>query len=251
MARGRRKPAKHTDRLREREALTRRELDILKHANLQMSRTRDLLRNMAVESTSAVVVVDTQKREPILLTEAAEHFQNEHPRLAKEILWTLVSHSDNITDQQVKWKCSFLSEGTKPRPIRLSVTSRAIQYDGQRAVSHMISDDTQNMEEEQKMEELVYRDPLTGLYNRRYGMMYAEKLVAEHTPFCLAFIDLDNLKFSNDTYGHATGDDYIMSVVENCAPCPSRAWCAASEETNSWSSRATRTCTTSSRSSNI
>lgn len=151
----------------------------------------------------------------------------------------------------MKWKCSFLSEGTKPRPIRLSVTSRAIQYDGQRAVSHMISDDTQNMEEEQKMEELVYRDPLTGLYNRRYGMMYAEKLVAEHTPFCLAFIDLDNLKFSNDTYGHATGDDYIMSVVEKLRALPQpRVVCRIGGD-EFWSSRATRTCTTSSRSSNI
>jgi diguanylate cyclase (GGDEF)-like protein len=65
-------------------------------------------------------------------------------------------------------------------------------------------------ESEKKLREMAVRDPLTGLYNRRYvyerRLPMAEKAKRDGTNFSLAMIDIDNFKSINDTYGHIAGD---------------------------------------------
>ena len=39
-----------------------------------------------------------------------------------------------------------------------------------------------------------------------------EKNIAEKTDFVICFIDLDNLKYVNDNFGHPDGDEYIKTV---------------------------------------
>lgn len=68
-----------------------------------------------------------------------------------------------------------------------------------------------NIEEESQKNEK--QDILTGLLNRKNG----EKEIIEalqETSGCLAFIDLDNLKKTNDIMGHLAGDYAIKSVGE-------------------------------------
>lgn len=68
-----------------------------------------------------------------------------------------------------------------------------------------------NIEEEsRRIEEPDY---LTGLLNRKSGENRIIKLM-EEKPGCLAFIDLDNLKRTNDTMGHLAGDQALMAVAE-------------------------------------
>ncbi len=56
-------------------------------------------------------------------------------------------------------------------------------------------------------------DYLTGLLNRKNG---EEKMIQamKQAPGCLAFVDLDNLKRTNDTMGHLAGDYALMTVGE-------------------------------------
>lgn len=64
-----------------------------------------------------------------------------------------------------------------------------------------------------KLQKMAERDDLTGLYNRKYIMWYLGVLEEDKKPFSLAFVDLDGLKFTNDTYGHDAGDFYIKASV--------------------------------------
>ena len=61
------------------------------------------------------------------------------------------------------------------------------------------------------------RDPLTGLYNRRYLEEFFSRELAraqrDATPIALAMIDLDHFKQLNDTHGHAAGDDTLKGVA--------------------------------------
>lgn len=59
-------------------------------------------------------------------------------------------------------------------------------------------------------------DSLTNIYNRRFFNDALKKLLDELGPddiFSLISIDLNNLKVTNDTYGHDIGDKLIMSFV--------------------------------------
>lgn len=62
------------------------------------------------------------------------------------------------------------------------------------------------------------RDPLTGLYNRRFMLEAFEQALnrAERHKSCLAvlMIDLDHFKNFNDTYGHEAGDKVLEMVAE-------------------------------------
>ncbi len=56
-------------------------------------------------------------------------------------------------------------------------------------------------------------DHITGLLNRFDGERLIKSAITEQ-PGCLAFIDLDNLKPINDTFGHLAGDHAIKVVSE-------------------------------------
>lgn len=65
-----------------------------------------------------------------------------------------------------------------------------------------------------ELKALANHDSLTGCYTREYLEEALDELLASEKPFSLAFIDIDNLKDANDTYGHDAGNDYILTVSD-------------------------------------
>lgn len=64
------------------------------------------------------------------------------------------------------------------------------------------------------LQEEVNRDPLTGLFNRR-GLQAAMAVIrGDERPLAVFLIDLDDLKATNDTYGHEAGDRMLCSFAE-------------------------------------
>ena len=68
-----------------------------------------------------------------------------------------------------------------------------------------------------RLQEQVIRDPLTGLYNRRYLDETLPRELArakrEGYPLSLIMVDLDHFKRINDTYGHAAGDEVLRALA--------------------------------------
>ncbi len=56
-------------------------------------------------------------------------------------------------------------------------------------------------------------DSLTKLPNRAAFTAALERSCAAHEPAMLAFVDLDNFKDINDSFGHHTGDDVLVEVA--------------------------------------
>jgi diguanylate cyclase (GGDEF)-like protein len=62
------------------------------------------------------------------------------------------------------------------------------------------------------------RDPLTGVYNRRYLDETLPREIAraqrDFSELSIIMLDLDHFKVINDTYGHAAGDQVLKTVTD-------------------------------------
>src|SRR3989475_11515669 len=69
-----------------------------------------------------------------------------------------------------------------------------------------------------RLQELSFKDPLTGGYNRRYLMLRlheeANRASRYQQPLSLILIDLDGFKTVNDRWGHGAGDEVLKQVVQ-------------------------------------
>ena len=70
--------------------------------------------------------------------------------------------------------------------------------------------------QDQKLKEELYKDPLTGAYNRRY---YEEVVRKSIGPAGIALMDVDDFKICNDTYGHYAGDVALKTVASAIQSC--------------------------------
>jgi len=73
-------------------------------------------------------------------------------------------------------------------------------------------------EAERKIRYLANHDVLTGLPNRQeFKSKLEEKVAASNLsgrPVAVVFVDLDNFKFVNDSFGHAIGDQVLTIIAE-------------------------------------
>ena len=60
----------------------------------------------------------------------------------------------------------------------------------------------------------TYHDELTGLYNRAYFSEILEEIQSKPLPLSIIVADLNCLKITNDTFGHAFGD-LVISTMAN------------------------------------
>jgi len=65
----------------------------------------------------------------------------------------------------------------------------------------------------ESLRQIAYYDDLTGINNRLALFLDSEELIANKEPFYLLYMDLDNFKNVNDTYGHDIGDIYLRSFT--------------------------------------
>ena len=82
------------------------------------------------------------------------------------------------------------------------------------AVACVLADITSYTDEYHRLEDAAYKDEMTGIYNRLYGMKLLDMYTQEREPYRLIFVDMDMLKYVNDVFGHAEGDVYIRNVAE-------------------------------------
>lgn len=93
-------------------------------------------------------------------------------------------------------------EGTR---TRLEIFRSALSLALRNAIAH------------DHLQRLAALDPLTGVYNRRFGMQRLSeefsRSVRSDTPLAVLMLDIDHFKSINDTYGHLAGDRALVKVA--------------------------------------
>jgi diguanylate cyclase (GGDEF)-like protein/PAS domain S-box-containing protein len=108
-------------------------------------------------------------------------------------------------------------------PEFLSITAIT---DEQGEVSHyagLFTDISRLKEEEANIRSLAYRDPLTGLPNRRLLDDRLDMAIAQAhrhgRRVGVLFLDLDRFKNINDSFGHAVGDEVLIELARRLEAC--------------------------------
>jgi diguanylate cyclase (GGDEF)-like protein len=122
----------------------------------------------------------------------------------------LASHAGGI-DNEPKTGEIELANGETVQYF--SVVTHPLIWYGHDSLEFVLTDISNEKEHLQELENIAYRDTLTKEYNRHYGMNVLNKWLKLSHTFVICFIDMDNLKYVNDKYGHAEGDRYILCVV--------------------------------------
>ncbi len=73
---------------------------------------------------------------------------------------------------------------------------------------------TNAAKEIESLREEIYRDELTGLYNKKGLESIYQTIINNSEPLSLLFIDIDKFKDVNDTYGHLAGDLILKTFAD-------------------------------------
>jgi len=112
----------------------------------------------------------------------------------------------------------FITKNYKPNGelyyLKLKETKIKLPNKGEGILSMQL-DITDLKEKEKKLQYLSYHDELTGVYNRHFFEEELKRLDTERQlPLSLILADANGLKLINDTYGHSTGDQFLIKITE-------------------------------------
>ncbi|MDQ3735611.1 MAG: GGDEF domain-containing protein [Actinomycetota bacterium] len=94
---------------------------------------------------------------------------------------------------------------------------RSMERDARTRTLQAVFETDEARRESLRFREMSLRDPLTGLYNRRFVDERIDAALQEWTiagsPLSIAVIDLDHFKQVNDAFSHAIGDEVLKEVA--------------------------------------
>jgi diguanylate cyclase (GGDEF)-like protein len=101
------------------------------------------------------------------------------------------------------------------------VFARRVQLAGTAAEHIAVAVANLNLRESLRVQ--AVRDPLTGLYNRRYMQEFLDRELhsarRKRRPLAVMMLDLDHFKRYNEKFGHSAGDQVLAAVGENLLRC--------------------------------
>jgi diguanylate cyclase (GGDEF)-like protein len=204
---------------------------------------QQMLQTLIDHIPACILVKDTDQRY-LLINSEYEHLMLHRSResvigLTDEEMLADLSGSDHLSPEEDRLMRSLIDQWSQENPtvlkhgssfkheislptrdrIRTYLSSKFPLYDAQGTIMGLgviALDITPRKEMEQVLKEQVIRDPLTGLYNRRY---LDETLPRElqradrhNQSVGVIMLDLDHFKRFNDTYGHDAGDKLLRIV---------------------------------------
>ncbi|MDL2219089.1 EAL domain-containing protein [Ruminococcaceae bacterium OttesenSCG-928-O06] len=114
--------------------------------------------------------------------------------------------------------CSWESYNEKTGRYYLVNDSLVDWEGGKKAHLQYSIDITEAKQVQQQLQQAASTDSLTGTYNRASLMAaLAQRLrqaQEDDKPLSIIFVDIDRLKYANDTFGHDFGDELILSTVK-------------------------------------
>ncbi len=123
---------------------------------------------------------------------------------------------DSEVTKKISSPTLLISKDGKERSIEASVAPIILQSGETVGVVVVMQDCTNKKKKEEHTLFQSNHDHLTGLYNRRFYEAHLIKIDnISNLPIALIMGDVNGLKYINDSYGHAAGDELLKIVALN------------------------------------
>jgi len=165
-----------------------------------------------VEANPAVCAITGRSREALIDSPISELYHVEDRAIARASVALLLSGELE----------AYAGERRFQRPdgqlVWVHVRAARLAGSAEPHVVVQVQDITDRKRYEGQLQFLADHDPLTGLFNRRRFAEELDWVIAYsrryRAPAAVLAIDVDNFKYVNDTYGHATGDELLGMLGE-------------------------------------
>ena len=182
-----------------------------------LEQSNQLLSNITQYITQQLFVIDVDKNEILFMNYMAKREKENDADYCGMLIDKIVKQIPEYTDQSGNYHVE-IQYNREDVEKYLSISSYYIKWGALNAVALVIDDISSNKKQIKELENYAYRDALTNLYNRLYGMITLNNWLSKKRRFVLVFMDLDNLKYINDKYGHNEGDAYITNAAKHIKP---------------------------------
>ncbi|MCP1108757.1 diguanylate cyclase (GGDEF)-like protein [Lachnospiraceae bacterium PF1-21] len=184
-------------RNQENEEQLSREIEKTKRQSRALQTYYELLSNLTTDNPEALIVLSEEERQTLLVNKAGEKLM----RQERELLEYLKIETTELTITSEEGESFYI------------VKNFPIKWKDEEATAFVLIDISDNMRKQQELEQYAIFDMLTGTLSRYAGMDALHGWLAEGHEFVLSFVDIDNLKYVNDNFGHGEGDIYIIDVA--------------------------------------
>ena len=182
---------------------------------LALEKSVSLFEAITMNVPQWIIVVDPDSDEVLFINQTANNILKPNEALFQDLRAWL---KDQVVIAEVSEEPTTPVQLTTKITVNtktwfLSVWLHPMTWRGHNAVAFIINDRSEEHEYLQELENAANKDALTRVTSRHYGMKTLHEWVTSNQEFCLCFVDMDNLKYVNDTFGHNAGDSYIISVA--------------------------------------
>ncbi|HEV2646842.1 MAG TPA: GGDEF domain-containing protein [Acidobacteriaceae bacterium] len=196
-----------------------------------LARLEAMLAEKATVGSVAEVERMTQAKLEAWAERTAEHLKQQMGGV-KELLLLLAGTAASVGERDRRYSKRFEDLTTELQAVaklhdlvQIQTTLKKKAVDLKQCVAQMTEEGQQSMTKlrdkvtvyETRLEEaeqLVMKDGLTGVANRRAAEARMERCIGKQQKYCAVMLDLNRFKQVNDTYGHAAGDDLLKKFAD-------------------------------------
>ncbi|MCL2000097.1 MAG: diguanylate cyclase, partial [Planctomycetes bacterium] len=157
-----------------------------------------------------IIALERENKSILFANQAAKNMLSTNTALAAR-LWAWVEEDADIREEA---HTDTIEITTAQNTWYLSVAVHPLAWPPYQAVIVIVDDESEARKRLQELENVAYSDSLTNVSSRFIGMRILHEWIDARKNFCICFVDIDYLKYVNDTFGHSAGDEYIISVAK-------------------------------------
>ena len=193
------------DQLQERETLLKKQAESL-------HQTLSLFKLITNAQDNWILVLDMETQEFVYANDYAKafFFNPETKRTSCHSTCPLVTKLKSFIGYEENFMFEYQCSTSNSHILVKGFPS---YWNNKETIVFYLKDITVQKQKDALLRDIAYRDPLTKIYNRRYFIEYMEKYSLKKENYSIVNIDVDGLKYVNDSFGHIFGDDYLCTIV--------------------------------------